>query len=345
MSEQIKRTELNDLGEFALIEHLTHDFPLQHKSSVKGVGDDAAVINNANFQTVVSTDLLVEGIHFDMAYVPLKHLGYKAVVVNLSDIYAMNAQPKQITVSLAISSRFSVEALEELYAGIRQACDYYKIDLVGGDTTSSLSGLLISVTAVGQCEASKLVYRSGAKPGDILCMTGDLGGAYLGLQILEREKQIYLEHPGVQPELKGHDYIIGRQLKPEAREDAIEQLAKAELVPTSMIDISDGLASEVLHICKASGVGAFVEEGHVMIKQEVFQTALDFRLDPITCALSGGEDYELLFTVKAEDIEKVRFMNDIAIIGEIVDAKDGATLHTKGGNIYPLKAQGWKHFQ
>jgi len=332
MSEQTKRTELNDLGEFALIEHLTKTF------------HDAAVIHNGDFQTVVSTDLLVEGIHFDLAYVPLKHLGYKAVVVNLSDIYAMNAIPKQITVSLALSSRFSVEALEELYAGIRQACEFYKVDLVGGDTTSSLTGLLISVTAVGQGEADKLVYRNGAKPGDILCMTGDLGGAYLGLQVLEREKQIYLEHPDVQPELKGHDYIIGKQLKPEARHDAIEQFAKAQLVPTAMIDISDGLASEILHICKESGVGAFIEEGHVMINQEVFQTALDFRLDPITCALSGGEDYELLFTIDEKDLEKVRFMNDIAIIGEITKAKDGATLHTKGGNIHALKAQGWKHF-
>ncbi len=344
MSTEIKRTELNDLGEFALIEHLTKNFPLQNKSSAKGIGDDAAVIDNGNFQTVISTDLLVEGIHFDLSYVPLKHLGYKAVVVNLSDIYAMNAIPKQITVSLALSSRFSVEALEELYAGIRQACEFYQVDLVGGDTTSSLTGLLISVTAVGQGEADKLVYRNGAKPGDILCMTGDLGGAYLGLQVLEREKQIYLEHPGVQPELKGHDYIIGKQLKPEVRYDAIEQFAKAELVPTAMIDISDGLASEVLHICKASGVGAFVEEGHVIIKQEVFQTALDFRLDPITCALSGGEDYELLFTIDIKDLEKVRFMNDIAIIGEITDAKDGATLHTKGGKIHQLTAQGWKHF-
>lgn len=344
MSEQTKRTELSDLGEFALIDHLTRDFPLQNKSSVKGIGDDAAVIDNGNFQTVVSTDLLVEGIHFDLTYMPLKHLGYKAVVVNLSDIYAMNAQPKQVTVSLALSNRFSVEALEEFYAGVRQACEFYKVDLVGGDTTSSLTGLLISVTAVGQGETDKLVYRSGAKVGDILCMTGNLGGAYLGLQILEREKQIYLEHPQMQPKLEGHDYIISRQLKPEARHDTIEQFAKAELVPTSMIDISDGLASEVLHICKASGVGAFVEEGHVMIEQEVFQTALDFRLDPITCALSGGEDYELLFSVDPKDLEKVRFMNDIAIIGEITSAEDGATLHTKGGNIHPLTAQGWKHF-
>lgn len=340
----MKRTDVNTLGEFGLIDHLTRDYRVEQKSTIKGIGDDAAVIDNGTFQTVISTDMLVEGIHFDMMYTPLKHLGYKAVVVNLSDIYAMNAIPKHITVSIAISNRYSVEALEELYAGIYLACEKYNVDLIGGDTTSSLKGLVISITAIGQGEPEKLTYRNKAKVGDILCVTGDLGAAYLGLQILEREKQIYLENPNIKPDLEKQDYLVGRLLKPEARADMIEYFAQKELIPTAMMDISDGLASEVFHICSQSKVGAFVEEGNVPIHPKVEEQAIKFKMDPITCALSGGEDYELLFTIDVEDLEKVRFMPNVSIIGEIVAAEDGVTLHTTGGNIHDLKAQGWNHF-
>lgn len=338
------RTDVNTLGEFGLIDHLTRDFPLRQPSTIKGVGDDAAVIDNGGLCTVVSTDMLVEGIHFDLAYVPLKHLGYKSVVVNLSDIYAMNAFPRQITVSIAISNRFSVEALDEFYAGIRAACDVYGVDLVGGDTTSSPKGMTISITAIGQCEKERLVYRSGARPGDLICITGDLGAAYLGLQLLEREKQIWQENPGVQPDLEGQKYAVGRQLKPEARKDAIEAFRKIGLKPTSMIDISDGLASEVFHICKQSGVGALIEESGIPIHQEAQLLALKFKLDPATCALNGGEDYELLFTIDPADADKVKYLPDIYIAGEILEAKDGIKLNTKGGNLHDLKAQGWVHF-
>lgn len=338
------RTDINTLGEFGLIERLTRDFALQQPSSLKGVGDDAAVIDNDGFLTLVSTDLLIEGIHFDLMYMPLKHLGYKSVVVNLSDIYAMNGQPRQITVNLALSNRFSVEALEELYAGIRLACRHYGVDLVGGDTSASLKGLMISVTAIGQGERGKVVYRNGAKPGDLVCVTGDLGSAYLGLQILEREKQLFLSNPNIQPELAGKDYLIGRQLKPEARKDMVELFAKNHLVPTAMIDVSDGLASDLLHICKQSGVGAFIEESGVPIHPDAQLQAIEFNLDPVTCALSGGEDYELLFTISPADVEKVRYLPDIYIMGEITDARDGVVLHTKGGHIHPVQAQGWQHF-
>lgn len=343
-SSQSKRTDVNTLGEFGLIEHLTQRFPLLNSSSALGVGDDAAVIDNKNFQTLVSTDMLVEGIHFDLMYSPLKHLGYKSVVVNLSDIYAMNGQPKQITVSVALSNRFSVEALDEFYDGVYAACEYYGVDLIGGDTTSSNKGLVISVTAIGQGEKDKIALRSGAKKGDLICITGNVGAAYLGLQILEREKQIYLANPGVQPELNDQTYCIGRQLKPEARKDIIDLFSKTQLVPTAMIDVSDGVASELFHICKASNVGAILEESGVPIHPDAQLLALDFKLDPITCALSGGEDYELLFTIDPADIEKVKYLPDIYIAGEIVDASEGLKLHTKGGNIHPLKAQGWVHF-
>lgn len=342
--ENIKRTDVNELGEFGLIEHLTQRFPLSNPSSVKGIGDDAAVIDNGSFQTVVSTDMLVEGIHFDLMYTPLKHLGYKSVVVNLSDIYAMNARPKQVTVSIALSNRFSVEALEELYDGIRAACNFYKVDLIGGDTTSSPKGLVISVTAIGQGEKGKLAYRNGAKVGDLICISGNLGAAYLGLQLLEREKQVYLSNPGVQPDLEGHDYLVGRQLKPEARGDLINAFGKVGLIPTSMIDISDGLASELFHICKQSGVGALLEESGVSIHPDAEVQAINFSMDPITCALSGGEDYELLFTVDPQDIDKVKYMPDIYIAGEIIPAEDGIKLNTKGGNLHDITAQGWKHF-
>ncbi len=338
------RTDVNELGEFGLIDHVTKNIALQHDSSIKGVGDDAAVLKFGDKYTVVSTDLLVEGIHFDMMYSPLKHLGYKSIVVNLSDIYAMNAIPKQVTVSMALTNRYSVEAVEALYEGIHLACKNYNVDLVGGDTTSSPSGLTLSITAIGEVDPEKLTLRSGASPGDILCVTGDLGAAYLGLQLLEREKQIYLSNPGIQPDLESQDYLIGRQLKPEARADAIEYFYKNKLVPTAMMDISDGLASDLFHICKQSNVGAFIEEGKVPIHPDTEKKALDFNMDPITAALHGGEDYELLFSIKEEDLDKVRFMPGVFIIGEIIDSKDGIKLHTTGGNIHDLKAQGWKHF-
>ncbi|MFK8102222.1 MAG: thiamine-phosphate kinase [Saprospiraceae bacterium] len=339
-----KRTDVNELGEFGVIDHLTKSFVNRNASTLKGVGDDAAVIETKDGVKLVSTDFLVEGIHFDLMYMPLKHLGYKAVVVNLSDIYAMNGTPEQITVSIAISNRFSVEALEELYEGIAAACKYYKVDLVGGDTTSSPKGLVISVTAIGQGKKETTTYRSTANVGDLLCVTGNLGAAYLGLQLLEREKQIYLSNPGVQPDLEGQNYLVGRQLKPEARVDMIELFAKSELVPTSMIDISDGLASEVFHLCKQSKVGAFVEESGVPLHPDTELQAINFKLDPITCALSGGEDYELLFTIAPDQIEKIKYLPDIYIMGEMVPAADGINLHTKGGNVHAIKAQGWRHF-
>lgn len=338
------RTDVNTLGEFGLIEHLTKKFKINQPSTVKGVGDDAAVIQNGDLCTVVSTDLLVEGIHFDLAYTPLRHLGFKAVAINASDICAMNAVPKQITVSMALSNRFSVEALEDLYAGIQAACDAYQIDLVGGDTTSSPRGLTLSITAIGQCEKERLVYRSGARVGDLICITGDLGAAYLGLQILEREKKIFQENPGVQPDFDGQHYLINRLLKPEARLDMIEIFKKINLLPTSMIDISDGLASELFHLCKQSGVGALLEESGIPMHPDTEQTAIKFKLDPATCALSGGEDYELLFTIRPEDADKIRFLPEIYIAGEILEAADGVRLNTKGGNLHPLKAQGWRHF-
>ncbi len=339
-----KRTEISQYGEFGLIEHLTKDFAIKHPTTLKGIGDDAAVIGKSDPLMVVSTDLLVEGIHFDLMYFPLKHLGYKSVVVNLSDIYAMNAIPKQITVSIAISNRFSVEGLEELYAGIKAACDYYNVDLVGGDTTSSQKGLIISVTAIGEGEKDKLTYRSGAKPGDLICMTGDVGAAYLGLQIMEREKQLYLSSPGIQPDLEEAKYLVGRQLKPEARKDMIEIFEKAKLVPTAMIDVSDGVSSDLMHICKQSGVGAFIEETGVPIHEESKLMALKFNLDPIMCGLNGGEDYELLFTVDPKDLEKTKILPDIFIMGEITEKSEGLKFHTNGGRIVDLEAQGWVHF-
>jgi thiamine-monophosphate kinase len=338
-------TDLSQLGEFGLIETLTKDNPSVQPSTIKSVGDDGAIIKHEKEVSVISTDMLVEGIHFDLMYTPLKHLGYKSVVVNLSDIYAMNAEPKQITVSLAISSKYSLEAIKELYEGIYTACKMYQVDLVGGDTTSSPKGMVISVTAIGQANENDIVYRNGAKKGDIICVTGDLGASYLGLQILEREKQVYLEHPGVQPQLEQNQYLIERQLKPEAQRGAIAYFQKNNIKPTSMIDISDGLASEIMHLCKQSGTGAFIEEGKVPIHPDTERTALEFKMDPITCALHGGEDYELLFTIDEKDLEKIRFMPEVFIIGEMTDQADGIKLHTTGGNIYDLSAQGWNHFK
>ena len=340
----VQKTDISRLGEFGLIQHLTKDIQISQPSTLKGAGDDAAVIKNSDEVTVVSTDMLVEGIHFDLMYTPLKHLGYKSVIVNLSDIYAMNAVPTQITVSIAISSKYTVEAMDELYDGIKLACKMYNVDLVGGDTTSSPKGMIISITALGQAKKEKIVYRSGAKPGDILCVTGDLGAAYLGLQVLEREKQIYLQHPGIQPELDKSQYLIERQLKPEAQRGAIEYFDKQNIIPTAMIDISDGLAGDLKHICSQSGVGAFIEEGKVPVHPDTEMTAINFRMDPITCALHGGEDYELLFTIQEKDLDKIRYMPEVFIIGEITEAADGIKLHTTGGNVYELTGEGWNHF-
>jgi thiamine-monophosphate kinase len=338
------RTYVSTLGEFGLIDRIAARAKSIGDQTLKGIGDDAAVLDYDGIPVIVTTDLLIEGIHFDLMYHPLKHLGYKAIIVNLSDICAMNAIPRHVTVSIAISNRFSVEAIDELYEGIRIACEAYDVDLIGGDTSASLKGLTISVTAVGTVAKDRITYRNGAKPGDIICVTGDLGAAYLGLQILEREKQVYLAAPEMQPELSTKKYIIGRQLKPEARLESVKYFQKKGLLPTSMIDISDGLASDLLHICKASGTGAFIEEAQVPIHDEARMQAMEFHLDPITCALNGGEDYELLFTVSPDDLEKVRFMDSVYIIGEITPKEDGVKLHTSGGQIHPITAQGWTHF-
>lgn len=343
--DKIKHTDVNQLGEFGLIDHLTEHVILQNKTSIKGIGDDAAIIDAGNDFLLVSTDMLVEGIHFDLAYTPLKHLGYKSVVVNLSDIYAMNGIPHQITVSLALSSKYSVEALEALYEGINLACATYNVDLVGGDTTSSPKGMVISITALGRCEKSKVALRSGARPGDLICVTGNLGAAYLGLQILEREKQIFLEHPDVQPDLDKHEYLISRLLKPEARVDVVQYFEKNDIIPTSMIDVSDGLGSEIIHICMQSRTGAVIEEAKVPIHPMTEQQAIAFQMDPITTVLHGGEDYELLFTINPSDFETIRYMPDVNIIGEILPAKDGVRLLTSGGTYHPITAQGWNHFK
>jgi thiamine-monophosphate kinase len=341
MLENTGRTELSSLGEFGLIKHLTQFIETKNESSIKGIGDDAAIIDYKGKQMVVSTDMLVEGVHFDLAYVPLKHLGFKCVSVNVSDIYAMNAIPKQITVSFAVSNRFSVEALEELYSGIMTACHKYKVDVVGGDTTTAKSGLVISITAIGEANADELIYRDGAKEGDLLCVTGDLGAAYVGLQLLEREKKIFMESPGVQPDLGGYDYVLERQLKPEARKDIPPLLKMLQVKPTSMIDISDGLASEILHICTQSETGCNLFEDKIPIDPSTYTLAREFNLDPTVCALSGGEDYELLFTIDQSDFPKIKANPDITVIGHMTSKKEGINLITKGGTSHPLTAQGW----
>ena len=343
--EQQERTEIADLGEFGLIDHLTKNNETKQASTLLSIGDDAAVIDHFGKQTVISTDLLLEGVHFDLMYTPLKHLGYKAAAVNLSDIYAMCAEPTQITVSIGISNRFSLEALDELYEGIYAACERFNVDLIGGDTSTSLKGLVISITAIGEVSPGKFVSRHGAGKNDLICVSGDLGAAFMGLQILEREKKIFMESPGVQPDLGNRTYVLGRILKPEPRRDIVEWLKAQEITPTAMIDISDGLSSELLHICKQSGTGCVVYEEKIPIHQETIDMGLEFNLPPLTAALSGGEDYELLFTVKQEDYEKIAKNNQISIIGYITDTTEGCHLLSKQGNKHILIAQGWNAFQ
>ncbi|MFD2872798.1 thiamine-phosphate kinase [Mucilaginibacter ximonensis] len=344
MFDNKEKTNIEALGEFGLINHLTKNIQLVQKSTLKGVGDDAAVLDPQGKKVLVSTDMLLEGIHFDLAYTPLKHLGYKAVQVNLSDIYAMNAIATQVTVSIGLSSRFPIEAIEEIYEGIYIACEKYGVDVVGGDTTASKQGLVISVTSMGYANPEDITYRDGAQEGDLICVSGDLGGAYVGLQLLEREKLVYLENPNIQPDLEGKDYIVERQLKPEARRDIVELLKDIDVKPTSMIDVSDGLASEILHICKQSNKGCSLYEEKIPIDPMTYETAREFGLDPTVCALSGGEDYELLFTVKQADYEKIKFKMDISIIGHITEPASGYNLISKSGNVHPITAQGWNAF-
>jgi thiamine-monophosphate kinase len=341
---QEERTEIATLGEFGLIEHLTRNNDTHKASTILGIGDDAAVIDQFGKQCVISSDMLVEGIHFDLMYTPLRHLGYKAVVVNLSDICAMNAQPTHITLNIAISNRFSVEALDEFYEGVYAACRHYQVDLIGGDTVSSQKGFIISITAIGEVTPDKFVTRSGAKPNDLLCVTGDLGAAYMGLQLFEREKKIFLEHPDVQPDLEGRAYITGRLLKPEARIDIIDWLAEHEITPTAMMDVSDGLSSEILHICKQSNCGCVLHEDKIPIDNETREMAFAFDLSPTVAALSGGEDYELLFTVKQEDYDKIRLSEKISVIGYITEKGEAPHLITTKGNKHKLTAQGWAAF-
>jgi len=339
------RTEITSLGEFGLINHLTKNIEIRNASTVVGVGDDAAVIDHFGKQTVVSTDLLLEGIHFDLMYTPLKHLGYKSVIVNLSDIYAMNATPTQITVSIGISNRFSLEALDDFYEGIYAACKNYNVDLIGGDTVSSQKGFVISVTAVGEITPGKYVKRGTAQKGDLVCCSGDLGAAYLGLLFLEREKKIFLENPEIQPDLEEEDYVIGRLLKPEARKDIIEFFEQSNLLPTAMMDISDGLSSDLLHICDQSGLGCRLYEEKIPIAEATKNAAFKFELDPTACALSGGEDYELLFTIPQADYEKLVLNEQISAIGYMTEAEEGRKIITKGGALHNLTAQGWNAFK
>jgi len=342
MSEN--RTEISSLGEFGLIEHLTSNIEIKNASTLVGVGDDAAVIDHFGKQTVVTTDLLIEGVHFDLMYTPLQHLGYKSVVVNLSDVYAMNATPTQITMSIGISNRISLEALDEFYEGVYAACERYGVDLVGGDTASSQKGFVISVTAIGEVTPDKFVKRSTAKKGDLLCCTGDLGAAYLGLIILEREKKIFLENPNVKADLENEKYVIGRLLKPEARKDIIEFFQESDIIPTSMMDISDGLSSEILHICRQSELGCVLYEEKIPIAEDTRQAAFKFELDPTACALSGGEDYELLFTIPQQEYDKLVLNEQISVIGYMTEPEKGKKIITKGGNTFDITAQGWNAF-
>lgn len=342
MSEQ--RTEIASLGEFGLIEHLTRNIELHNASSIVGVGDDAAVIDPLGKQIVVTTDMLVEGVHFDLMYTPLKHLGYKSIVANLSDVYAMNAQPTQVTLSIAFSNRFSLEALEEFYEGVYAACEEYDVDLIGGDTSSSQKGFIISVTALGEVQQDQYVRRNTAKEGDLLCVSGDLGGAFLGLTLLEREKKIFLESPQVQPDLENRKYVVGRLLKPEARKDIIAFFAAQQLKPSAMMDVSDGLSSEILHICNQSNLGCVLYEEKIPIHEESRNVAFGFELDPTACALSGGEDYELLFTIAQSDYDKLLLNEQISVIGYMTSPEKGKKIITKGGNTFDITAQGWNAF-
>ncbi len=343
MSKEKEQTNISELGEFGLIERITKEIKIKNSSTLKGVGDDAAILDYRDKQIIVSSDLLTEGVHFNLMYAPLKHLGYKSVIVNLSDIYAMNAIPKQITVNIALSGKFSVEMVDELYSGIHLACEKYGVDLVGGDTTSSLTGLTISVTVLGEIEKDTATLRSGAKPNDLLCVTGDLGGAYMGLQLLERENEVFKANPGMQPQLQGYDYILERQLKPEARKDIVAAFKKMEIKPTSMIDISDGLSSEILHLCKCSNVGCNLHEEKIPMDEQTKQMAEELNINPLVAALNGGEDYELLFTVSLDDYEKIKNDPDFTIIGHMTEEKEGANLITAGGSAIQLEAQGWNH--
>lgn len=345
MGDNRQKVSIETLGEFGLIDRLTRQIKLKQPGSLKGVGDDAAVLDFGEETVVVTTDLLTEGVHFNLMYVPLKHLGYKAVVVNLSDVYAMNATPRQITVSIAISRRFDLHAVEQLYEGIHLACENYGVDLVGGDTTSSMTGLTISITAIGSAGKNDLVYRSGARANDLLCVTGDLGGAYMGLQLLERENEVFKVNPKLQPKLEGYDYILQRQLKPEARKDIVEAFRKMGIKPTSMIDISDGLSSEILHLCKNSGLGCHLYEDKIPLDNQTKAMAEEFRINPLVAALNGGEDYELLFTLALEDYEKIKNDPDITVIGHMTTSAGQAMLATTGGSLIPLVAQGWNHME
>lgn len=335
------KTKLSELGEFGLIDHLTQNFKIKHTSStIKSIGDDAAVLKH-DHEIVVTTDFLVEGVHFDLSYMPLKHLGYKAVMVNLSDVYAMNARAKQITVSIACSNRFTVEALEELYAGIRAASEVYNVDVVGGDTTSSVQGLQISITAIGEAKKEQITYRNGAKPNDLLVVSGDLGGAFLGLKILEREKEVFKVNPNAQPDLSEYSYLVQRQLKPEARKDIVELLEALEVTPTSMIDISDGLSSEIMHLCKHSKIGANLFEDKLPLDPKVISTCEEFELDSTTVVLNGGEDYELLFTINQSDFDKIKANPNLTVIGHMCDASEGIHLISRMNTKIPMKARGW----
>lgn len=339
--QERNRTEIATLGEFGLIKHLTEDIEIKNESTKYGVGDDAAVLEYPDKEVLVTTDLLMEGVHFDLTYVPLKHLGYKAAIVNISDIYAMNGTPKQMTISVALSKRFSIEDMEDFYAGIKLACALHNVDIVGGDTTSSLTGLAISITCIGEADKDKVVYRNGAKPTDLICVSGDLGGAYMGLQLLEREKTVFKGEKDVQPDFAGKEYLLERQLKPEARGDIIKKLAELNIKPTSMMDISDGLSSELMHICSQSNTGCRIYEEHIPIDYQTAVMAEEFNMNLTTCALNGGEDYELLFTVPISDHEKVAGMEGVRLIGHITKPELGCALITRDGQEFELKAQGW----
>ncbi|MEM6643099.1 MAG: thiamine-phosphate kinase [Bacteroidota bacterium] len=343
MSEQ-KRTEIGEIGEFGLIDKLAANAASHHKSTLKGIGDDAAVFDFGVDVLLSSSDMLMEGVHFDLSYMPLQHLGYKAIAVNVSDIAAMNGLPRQVLVSIGLSNRFSVEAVEMIYQGINSACKAYEVDLVGGDTTTSQAGLVISVTVLGTGQKDEIVYRSGAFENDILCVSGDLGGAFVGLQVLEREKQEFLANPEMQPKLEGYDYVVGRQLRPKARMDLIHEFKDLDVKPTAMIDISDGLASEAFHLCKQSGLGVAIYEDKLPIEKQTYETAAEFSIDPNACALNGGEDYELLFTIGQDDFEKIKNHSDIHTIGYMQAASKGRSFVTRNQNSVELQAQGWKHF-